>query len=272
MNESAKPGPEIGQSTPASTLLDSSPLTAAEVSELWEFVHGDIMVGGIRSSLRASLGLCPRHAWGYAVVEVELWVYGTGPRGGHQPFDVCVLYGDLLGHVVGRLRHRRAATAPLARTLQRRGSCWICTQLGAGTDRRPARRSFAGADAAELAAEAGELTYTAQWLRETRSVWEQRVCPTCSLDRLDVATTRGSAGPVPCLTHLVPGEAPPVDVPALADYLDDVRSRVDVLGRSMRQGAERPSLGQNASWIEALGWFASWHLPLHVLGLNGHAE
>jgi hypothetical protein len=51
----------------------------------------------------------------------------------------------------------------------------------------------------------------------------------------------GLGGRVPCLTHLVEDEAPPLDVATPADYLDDVRSRVDVLGRSMRQGAEPPS-------------------------------
>lgn len=44
--------------------------------------------------LRASFGLCPRHTWAYAVVEVELWRAGAGARGRHLPFDVTVLYED----------------------------------------------------------------------------------------------------------------------------------------------------------------------------------
>ncbi len=67
------------------------PLTLVEVVELWSFVHGDIMTGGICRLLRAHLGLCPWHTWGYAATEIELWQTGAGPRGGHQPFDVCVL-------------------------------------------------------------------------------------------------------------------------------------------------------------------------------------
>ncbi len=59
MDNSASTAPAPDRAAPTSTLLDASPLTAAEVGELWEFVHGDIMVGGIRSELRSSLGLCP---------------------------------------------------------------------------------------------------------------------------------------------------------------------------------------------------------------------
>lgn len=85
------------------TLVDAE-LTPAEVVELWAFVHGDIMEGPIRQLLRAGVGLCPRHTWGYAAAEIELWQTGAGVRGGHQPFDVSVLYEDLLGQVAARLR------------------------------------------------------------------------------------------------------------------------------------------------------------------------
>ncbi|MHB8188634.1 MAG: hypothetical protein ACYDDU_21710 [Dermatophilaceae bacterium] len=62
----------------------------------------------IRAQLREALGLCSRHVWGYAVVEIELWVSGGGSRGGHQPFEVSLLCEDLLADVIRRLtRHRR---------------------------------------------------------------------------------------------------------------------------------------------------------------------
>ncbi|QCB98989.1 hypothetical protein E5206_11600 [Arthrobacter sp. PAMC25564] len=41
------------------------------------------MDGSMRRLLRASLGLCPRHTWAHAVVEIELWKAGAGARGAH---------------------------------------------------------------------------------------------------------------------------------------------------------------------------------------------
>ncbi len=105
------------------------PLSSAEVRELWAFIHGDIMVAGIREHLRSSLGLCPRHTWGYAIAEIELWVHGAGSRGGHQPFDVCVLYSDLLDHVATQLiaHHRfRSDLRPLVRPS---APCRVCQAL-----------------------------------------------------------------------------------------------------------------------------------------------
>lgn len=78
----SQPGDPADQEQP--TLVEAQ-LTPAEVVELWSFLHGDIMDDGIRQQLHRSLGLCPRHTWGYAVVEIELWQTGAGIRGGHQP-------------------------------------------------------------------------------------------------------------------------------------------------------------------------------------------
>lgn len=254
--------------TGQSAALATHPLTPSEVGELWEFVHGDIMVGGIRELLRASLGLCPRHTWGYGVVEVELWIYGTGPRGGHQPFDVCVLYTNLLVHVVDLLRRRRSDRVPLTRTLRRRGTCWICDQVGAVAEGRPVRRSFAGADATSLAIEASELVFTKEWLQETREVWLPRSCPDCRAATLDAGDRENlpAESGIRCLTHLTQFAADAQPVTRLTDYLDDLSRRLHVLGESMRQGAEPPTVEQDASWIETLGWFAGWDLPLQLLG------
>mgnify|MGYP000963968583 CR=1 FL=1 len=247
--------------------LRSAPLRSAN----WEFIHGDIMVGGIRAGLRDALGLCPRHAWGYAIVEVELWVYGTGPRGGHQPFDVCVLYGDLLEHVAARLRRRRSSVASLPCTLERRGPCWICRQLG-GQDGEPVRRSFAGADATALAQEANEMRYTTAWCVQTREVWEGRVCPSCRSGKAPI--DRGQikepgSGAVTCLRHLVSMPSPAGSLAELVDYLESTAARLDALGQTMRQGAQPPSLDEDGSWIETLGWFAGWDVPLALIARSG---
>lgn len=242
-----------------SQVFPREPLTPAEVRELWAFVHGDIMVGGIRQLLRASLGLCPRHTWGYAVVEVELWIYGAGSRGGHQPFDVCVLYTDLLEQVVARLRARKPGSrTSLAARLARQGRCRVCEALGPQPD--DVLVSFAGSNSVDLAAEANALRFTRQWLLQTRPVWEPRRCPAC------VDGSSGASGwtgdGVWCLSHLTgPGAPAGVSAAGLADYLAGLSVRLDGLGRSMRQDAPAPTLQENASWIEAMGWFGGWELP-----------
>jgi hypothetical protein len=152
-------------------------LTPAEVRELWAFIHGDIMIGGIRQQLRASLGLCPRHTWRYAVVEIELWIHGAGSRGGHQPFDVCVLYADLLGHVAGRLQSRgHVLHTRLAKTFARHGPCRVCGALTTDPHDRTAQVGFAGSNSIALATEANELRYTTEWFQQTRDAWARRVC------------------------------------------------------------------------------------------------
>jgi hypothetical protein len=252
----------------ASCDLSSAPLTPAEVRELWAFIHGDIMIGGIRQQLRASLGLCPRHTWGYAVVEIELWIHGAGSRGGHQPFDVCVLYADLLEHVAGRLQSRgRVFPAALSKTLARRGPCRVCNALTTDPHDATAQVGFAGSNAVALAAEANELRYTTEWFEQTRPVWTPRVCPTCELrlDRSGAPDAAAHQGGVLCLEHACePDIRPAPSIPALAEYLAELSVRVDALGNSMRQGATAPTPEQNASWVEALGWFAGWDLPLSL--------
>lgn len=255
----AVPQSGVATVTPTSPVFPREPLTPAEVRELWAFLHGDIMVGGIRQLLRASLGLCPRHAWGYAVVEVELWIDGAGSRGGHQPFDVCVLYTDLLEQVVSRLRARRSGgRGSLVARLARQGPCRVCAALGPDLDGGPV--TFAGSNSAELTAEANALRFTRQWLIETRPVWERRRCPAC-VDQPDPTSDAGDPR-VWCLRHLTrPGAPAQVSATGLADYLAGLSVRLDALGRSMRQGAPAPSPAENASWVEALGWFAGWEFP-----------
>ncbi|MDA8439103.1 MAG: hypothetical protein M0Z51_09625 [Propionibacterium sp.] len=246
----------------------SAPLTPAEVRELWAFIHGDIMIGGIRQQLRASFGPCPRHTWGYALVEIELWIHGAGSRGGHQPFDVCVLYADLLEHVAGRLQSRgHVFPAPLAKTLARHGPCRVCNSLTTDAHDATAQVGFAGSNAVTLAAEANELRYTIEWFQQTRDIWTHRVCPTCAL-RLGRPGSPNHGGPedgVLCLEHVrEPGGEVPTSLPALAEYLTELGARVDALGNSMRQGATAPTREENASWVEALGWFAGWVPPLSL--------
>lgn len=165
-------------------LLSVGPLelSAEEVRQLWSFIHGDIMDGSMRRLLRASLELCPRHTWAYAVVEIELWQAVAGARGGHQPFDVTVLYEDLLEHVAaglarkGSLLHRHPDDVLLPV-----GPCRICEDM-ASPSLPGLRMGYANSNTEALTVEANGLAHTTAWCRETFPLWRGRVCPGCLPD------------------------------------------------------------------------------------------
>jgi hypothetical protein len=235
-------------------------LSVEEVRRLWSFVHGEIMGGTVRGHLRASLGLCPRHAWGHAVVEIELWQAGAGARAGHQPFDVAVLYEDLLELAAGSLL--RAATwlhPERSRAPVETRQCHICREL-AELPPPGFRLGYANADSVVLAAEANRLVHTTAWCRETRRQWASAVCQECL----------GGIGTDPlrlCRRHLSgKGDIPREAGIAIAGQLQEIRGRLLRLIASMTDRGAPATAAEDASWIEALGWFAGWGLPIYLAG------
>lgn len=236
-------------------------LSVEEVRQLWSFIHGDIMDGGMRRLLRASLGLCPRHAWAYAVVEVELWQAGAGLRGGHQPFDVTVLYEDLLEHVANGLarkasllhRHPDDVLDPV-------GPCRICADM-ASPSLPGLRMGYANSNTEALTVEANSLAHTRVWCRETLPLWRDRVCPGC-----DPGPLEWSGDPaLLCRFHLAPRR--PLVEPLrheVASRLLRIRDRMRRLTDSMTDHGAPAGGEENASWIEAVGFFAGWGLPLFL--------
>jgi hypothetical protein len=244
-------------------------LSAEEVRQLWSFIHGDIMDGSMRRLLRASLGLCPRHTWAYAVVEIELWQAGAGARGGHQPFDVTVLYEDLLEHVADGLgrkssllhRHPDEVLLPV-------GPCRICADM-ASPDLPGLRMGYANSNTEALTVEANGLAQTTAWCRETLSRWRDRVCPDCDPD-----TREGAVDPVLlCRFHLAARRPLPEPLRhAVAARLREVRGRMRHLTDSMTDYGAPVGDEENASWIEAIGFFAGWGLPLYLARSLGRDE
>lgn len=236
-------------------------LSAEEVRQLWSFIHGDIMHGSIRRLLRASLGLCPRHAWAYAVVEIELWQAGAGSRGGHQPFDVSILYEDLLGHVSEGLdrkrsllhRHPDEVLVPV-------GPCRICLESSPG-ELPGLTKGYANSNTEDLTTEANALIHTTTWCFETVGVWRDRVCPEC-----DAAMPQGTGDPaLLCRYHLARQRPLPRQArAAVAARLGEVRSRLRRLTTSMTDQGAPAGAEENTSWVEALGFFAGWGLPLYL--------
>ena len=236
-------------------------LSAEEARLLWSFIHGDIMHGSIRRLLRASLGLCPRHTWAYAVVEIELWQAGAGSRGGHQPFDVSILYEDLLAHVAAGLdhnssllnRHPDDVLVPV-------GPCRICLDSSSG-DLSGLRMGYANSNTEDLTAEANALIHTTTWCFETVGIWRDRVCPEC-----DPAVPQDTGDPaLLCRYHLAHHR--PVHRrlrTEVAARLGEVRSRLRHLTMSMTDQGAPAGADENTSWVEALGFFAGWGLPLYL--------
>lgn len=247
--------------TPPPALSERTFLDPAEVSMLWSFVHGDIMIGGIREQLRRALGLCARHTWGYFVTEVELWLYGPAPRGGHLPFDVGVLYQDLLTDVIGKISSARSPSRHgLRSALSPKGPCRICADLSTPGDGVPL--GYAGSNADALAEEAAELTYTKAWLLRTQEHWTAWVCPACTLP-----DSPSNAVSALCRNHLARFDAiAPEEVAAIVSHLDDARRRLYRSVDSMTQGGRQATTADDAAVIETLGWFAGWEFPLSVIG------
>jgi hypothetical protein len=260
MPDTHAPAAQENAPDPAAALPPRAPLALdeEEVRQLWSFVHGDIMEPALRAILHDSLGLCPRHTWGYAVVEIELWQSGGGARGGHQPFDVGVLYEDLLGLVAEGLdrpatllhRHPERVLAPKRR-------CRICTEM-AGPEYTGHRLGYAGSDTAALTRKANLLEHTRSWCRETAPIWRGRVCPACDPDR----PAHPDAAHL-CRVHLI--AQGPLEEDArhqAAEGLREVRTRLLRLTASMTVNGAPAGPAEDASWIEALGFFAGWGPPL----------
>ena len=236
-------------------------LSVEEVRQLWSFIHGDIMDGSMRRLLRSSLGLCPRHTWAYAVVEIELWQAGAGARGGHQPFDVTVLYEDLLDHVADGLarktsllhRHPDDVLLPV-------GPCRVCEDT-ASPDLSGLRMGYANSNTEALTVEANGLSHTTAWCRETLPLWRSRVCPDCDTERAAAA-----GDPVLlCRFHLAAHRPLPEPLRhAVASRLREVRERLKHLTESMTDYGAPAGGEENTSWIEAIGFFAGWGLPLYL--------
>lgn len=254
----AKIAPRSGTLPP----ITREPLTPGEVRELWAFVHGDIMVGGIRTILRQSLGLCPRHTWAYAAVEIELWEHGAGARGGHQPFDVTILYRDLAAEVGEKLNaHHAPWHTDLRDVITPTQGCRICADLR-GTDQSKPPVGYAGMDIPALTTLANKLHWTTEWLRETATLWDPQVCPRCRKDAPESVGVEHDD--VLCRTHLTATPLNHHDAASVGARLGVLANDMASLAQSMTRGGPHATPQQNSSWIAVLGWFAGWQTPLDI--------
>jgi len=152
------------------------------------------------------------------------------------------------------------------RELASRASCRVCDAID-GPASALGGPGYAGSDTATLTAEANRLEFTTRWLVESESAWRPRSCPLC------VDPTRAATATVPdsngrselhllCRPHLLErGHLTPDDAAVLASGLGELRGRVASLLESMTAEGGRSTPQEDASWIEAVSWFAGWEVP-----------
>jgi hypothetical protein len=218
----------------------ADPLHPAEVRQLWWFLDGAIMHADTRMELRRGWGLCPRHAWAMALVEVEL-------RGG-VPFATTVLYSDLAGGAVGVFgsRHLRS---PI-RLLESRGRCPTCEYAEHAADEPQEWRERAAA-----------VNRRSRFSALLADGWEEAVihsCPACA----------GGDGP-PCRPHLLAGAEPPAD---LATRLRRLRIAMHAYEKSLTVDGRPVDHRGRQAWLHTLGWFAGWRFPAELRPRGGHGD
>ncbi len=211
-----------------------------EVKQLWWFRHsGSIMAPDTRAALRNNWGLCARHAWLYAAMEIELFA--------GLPLSTAILYEDLVGTAARAVGRRLTPWPVLRRRLQGRGFCFTCdfvehARADGNASFRARRDEMAG------------LQRTTRRLVDTRALWSRHSCPAC-----------GGDGSTLCRRHVCDRGSSGVDRDALGAYLSDLDRRLWGLIRSMTHGGRPAEEPKRSSWIEALGWTNGWSIPLKIV-------
>lgn len=209
-----------------------------------------------RARLHANWGLCTRHAWGYAVTEIELWESGAGRRGGHQPFDLSILYAYLLERMVVELAASRSRTR--GKLLTGHGSCLVCDDTR-GPELRGIIVTHAGFHPERLATEANRFTFTRAWFDETSAQWQDQVCPDCARDTGGEA----SSDNLRCRLHQIEaGEFDDDTRNRTVAHLSGLYDQMLSLTESMTQRGEPSTPEIDASWIRTLGWLHGWNFPM----------
>ncbi|HUY96673.1 MAG TPA: hypothetical protein VMW47_03470 [Verrucomicrobiae bacterium] len=212
-----------------------------ELRQVWSMLDGGaIMVADVRHQLWRSWGLCRRHSWVFAAMEIEC--LGGQPRASTVLYEDLVARGARITDRAGRLPWRLGR-----RALQRRAACLTCEfvqmvhRLGEGRyliswdrDARTTRRMQ-------------RLTRTIELIAAAEPAWRGRACPRCL----------GGDGPL-CRPHLVETAPTPREHRHTVEALDDLAIRVARLGRSMTWQGPPAGPDDRSSWVEALGWAGGW--------------
>jgi hypothetical protein len=234
---------------------DEHGLTAEEACALRGFVFSNAQTATLES-LRDSWGLCDRHSWGEAIVEIELSRDDDGQHD-RSPFALATLYEDLLTFMTYRLTVGRSRLRGLA--LRGTEECLICAELLVS---EPPERPDGN-----VLAELHAMHQSGRRVRRSARLWQDKVCPECA-EEAKLARTAAER----CRPHLVAAGRTDAETAAeLVDQLRNTRYRLRELLNS--RSTEVPVTPEgDSSWIEALGWFHGWGLPLALNARPVRAE
>jgi hypothetical protein len=183
-------------------------------------------------SVWPSWGLCPRHAVGFALVEIELR---------HEPFSVSIMYVHLLESAARGAAGRFRSWRGIRSYLTARAACVVCERLAAG--------DLAGRS--NLAEQINRRREIHRRLDEARPAWRVRACPLC---------ITGGAGIV-CRPHLLAGARQD----GLAFELTALSERLRRFVGSMCAQKTETDLLDRLSWLETIGWFGGWNYPQKLM-------
>jgi len=233
-------GPFVGECPLGAGHWKLVDLSNAEVRQLTAFLNGAIMDSGVRHHLWRSWGLCERHGWAYAVLEIEV--------NGGRPFSTTILLADLMVRAVRLMRRTRRLPWPVPLHRLRVGAkCFTCEFVAM------IARVNGAFPASEESAAGGQTTRFTALLKSSEALWRPLACPACG----------GGRGPL-CRPHLLAGR-PPGLREEMERYLSGLSGRLETYLRSMTWRGPVASELEGVAWIEALGWFYGWRTPLSAV-------
>lgn len=106
------------------------------------------------------------------------------------------------------------------------------------------------------------MEHTRDWVVSTAQVWQPRACPACQGTPAGPHMATAEVAVV-CRRHLI--DVDRIDMPkaqGCASHLAALAARLKRHLRSMTDSGSGSTLEEQTAWIETLGWFAGWELPL----------
>ncbi len=213
-------------------------VTDGEISFLWSFIQGSIMISETWNALMRGYGFCERHAWIHISVEMSFrQEYLLGPT---------ILYAELIDKsLLAISASQTIGLHSLMRQLRAAGPCFLCTMnvKNASAGACPQARLNRGRDSSQLRNFASKL----------QPMWRSSVCSDCS------GEDRDRMAPKRCRQHLLAAmkARTTVDIVAQRNVLRDLSDRVGRYQRSFSSGA-KASDQDRAALIAAIGWCSGW--------------
>jgi hypothetical protein len=212
-------------------------VTPAEAELLRAGLAGDWIE--LLVALWPSWGFCPRHALGFASLELELQ---------DRLFSTSIYYQHFVEAAAEIAGARFRTWRGIRYCLTPRAGCVICERLDAG--------KAAGLSA--LAEQVNRRRRLDERLEEARTSWRERACPLC---------VEGGEGIV-CRLHVLAGAKQDELGPQLVALQQRLRR---FIGSMCAQKTETDSLDR-FSWLETIAWFGGWEHPQRLLLERGDAD